>query len=705
MNKLIIAEKPSVAVRLASSLAEGNYKRLFFNGISYYELKNKEDTVYVVAAAGHLFTIRQKEGSKGFPVFDVEWVPSYKVNKNAYFTKKYLDTIAEIGKKCNIFINACDYDIEGSVIGTNIIKFVMNGDVNTDIEKGFAKRMKFSTTTNEDLIKSYNETGSFDEYNFDAGETRHMLDWMWGINLSRALMGSLYINGVKKIVSIGRVQGPTLAILAKREEEIKAFVSRPYWKVFVTAKGIDFENAKEDIPDKKTADEILEKSRRKEAVVEKVERKEIYERPLPPFDLTSLQVEANRVFGIDPSRTLAIAQILYERAYISYPRTSSQKLPYTLNLPRIIEELGKNEKYAELAKALIKERRFKPAEGAKEDEAHPAIFPTGIAPKSLEEEENKIYDLIVKRFITCFADYATLEKTSVKLSIEDEKYYANGEVIKKTGWISFYAPYFTAKDKPMPNFDEGEVVKIEKIFEKELKTMPPKRYTKASLISLLERKNLGTKATRAEVIDTLFKRNYVVGSSLKVTDFGMSIYNALKENCNEILNEALTRKLEEDMENIMHGKANKKEVIEEGKKIIEDIIKEFKANEEAIGKGLVKGLEDTAKGEVLGKCKCGGELVIKRSKKGKNFVGCTRWPECSVTYPLPQAAKIVPTNKVCQYCHTPIVKVFRKGKRVFEMCLEPTCPSKKDWNKNVEKAEKTEKAKKTARQKKAKKGA
>ncbi|MGC8699693.1 MAG: DNA topoisomerase I [Candidatus Micrarchaeia archaeon] len=700
MNKLIVAEKPSVALRLAISLAEGEYKRFSLNGVGYYELRNKNDTIYVVAAAGHLFTIRQKEGSKGFPIFDVEWVPSYKANKKAYFTKKYLDTIVEIGKKCNLFINACDYDIEGTVIGTNIIRFLMHGDVNSNIEKNIALRMKFSTTTKEDLINSYNNVGPFDAYNFDAGETRHMLDWMWGINLSRALMRSLFANGVKKVVSIGRVQGPTLAILAKREEEIKAFVPKPYWKIFAVAKGVEFENAKGELFEKKAADEILEKSRHKEAIVESVERKEEFARPLPPFDLTSLQVEASRVFGMDPSRTLAIAQSLYERAYISYPRTSSQKLPYSLNLPRIISELGKNEKYANLAGMLVKERRFKPAEGKKEDEAHPAIFPTGVIPKSLDGEEEKVYDLIVKRFLACFADYATVEKSFVKLNINGEIYSASGEVIKKRGWIDFYAPYFGAKERQMPDFEKGERVKVEKLFEKELETTPPKRYNKASLISLLERKGLGTKATRAEIIDTLFKRNYISGSSIKVTDFGMSVYNALKENCKEILDEALTRKLEEDMDNIMHGKAKKEDVINEGKKIIEEIIKEFKANENAIGKGLAEGLRETNKSDVLGKCKCGGDLVIKRSKNGKNFVGCTNWPECNVTYPIPQAAKVVPTGKVCPYCHTPIVKIFRRGKKVFEMCLDPNCPSKKEWNKEASK-ENAEKAKEEVKQKKS----
>jgi len=164
---------------------------------------------------------------------------------------------------------------------------------------------------------------------------------------------------------------------------------------------------------------------------------------------------------------------------------------------------------------LIEEKRFRPAEGKKEDEAHPAIFPTGIIPKSLENDEEKVYDLIVKRFLACFAEYATIEKTEIILDSNGELYRANGEVIKKEGWLRFYAPYVEVKNKAMPELNEGERIKIDRVFEKELKTMPPKRFTKASLISLLEKKNLGTKATRAEIIRHALQEKLYRGEQYK----------------------------------------------------------------------------------------------------------------------------------------------------------------------------------------------
>ncbi|MEM3416435.1 MAG: DNA topoisomerase, partial [Candidatus Micrarchaeaceae archaeon] len=422
-------------------------------------------------------------------------------------------------------------------------------------------------------------------------------------------------------------------------------------------------------------------------------------RPYPPFNLTDLQLEASRVFRIDPSRTLAIAQALYERAFISYPRTSSQKLPYTLNLPRIISDLSKNPAYSKHAEALLKAKRFKPAEGAKTDEAHPAIFPTGVMPKGLSQEENQIYDLIAKRFLACFAEYATVEKIEVTINSGGERYRADGATVKHRGWMDFYAPYIKYEELDLSGFKEGERINPEKIYMQEGKTKPPQRYTKASLIALLDKKNLGTKATRAEIIDTLFKRGYVKGSSITVTEFGLSVFDALSKYSSEILDERMTRELEVSMDNIMLGKAQKDAVIEEAKSIIKKIIEDFKRNESAIGATLKEALSKTERSDVLGKCpNDGGDLIIRRSKTGKVFVGCSNWPKCTVTFPLPQGKKIVPTGKVCNICHTPIVKVFYGRGKVFEMDLDPNCPSKDSWRKSPQ-TKKREKAKSEAKEK------
>jgi DNA topoisomerase-1 len=687
MRSLIIAEKPSVALRIAMALGEKGPLRKSFDGVSYYELASKGDTLYVVAAVGHLFSLQQKGAGRQLPVFDVEWVPSFKVSKESYFTKKYLDTIKEVGKGCDSFVNACDYDIEGTVIGTNIIKYVQGNDVNREISGDRVRRMHFSTTTLSDLLASYGRAEGFDRNYFDAGETRHIMDWIWGINLSRALMRAISSGGQRKVMSIGRVQGPTLAILAVREREIRNFKPQDYWKVFATSKGAEFENKRGAIFEEPVAQELTAKARASPAAVEKVDVSESAMRPFPPFDLTSLQLEASRTIGLDPSKTLALAQSLYERSYISYPRTSSQKLPLALNLPRIITDLSRNPAYAEIAEYLIKGSRFRPAEGVKEDEAHPAIYPTGELPARLAPDEAKLYDLVVRRFLSAFGEYASVEHTTVVLAIGDEKYEAQGSRVTKKGWLASYT-YYRPDEKSIPAFAKGEPVQVDKAQSKKLTTKPPDRFSKAGIIALLEKKGLGTKATRAAIVDTLFNRGYIQNKRIEVTDYGMSVYDALKEYCEPIMDEALTKKLDDDMEEIIHGRTTKAEVIGKGKEIITDIIRTFTKNQREISQSLQKGLEQTKESNILGKClKDGGNLVVKHSRAGKQFAACANWPNCSNTYPLPQGAKIVPTGKVCELCKTPIVKVFRQGK-VFEMDLDPACATKKDWAKRPEPAAK-----------------
>ncbi len=708
MNTLIISEKPSVAERIAFALGNGTAKRIYEkSGVSYYTIDNENGRIYIVAAVGHLLTIRQADNARGYPVLNVEWAPSYEVSKQSEFTKKYLDTIKMVSSNCNQFINACDFDIEGTVIGTNIIRFV-----GTDAQVSSAKRMKFSTTTSKDLKEAYANLMPIDIDNFYAGEARHMLDWLWGINLSRALSSAFAMAGNNKPLSIGRVQGPILALLSKREKEIMAFVPKPFWKLSATIKGTKFANVRGEIFDSAEADKALEETKSNKGIVKKVEvrKEEIW--PMPPFDLTTLQLEASRVFRMDPTRTLAIAQALYEHSYISYPRTASQKLPFSLGLKGIIEQLSKNSEYESIAKELIEKGRFKPREGKKEDEAHPAIFPTGTQPKGLSDEEKKVYDLVTRRFLSCFGEPAEVEVKSIEVDFGKERYTAKAAKVAKQGWLSFY-PFSKIDEGSMPELAEGDEVEASSVSKEEGKTKPPNRYTKATLIAELEKRGLGTKATRAAIIDTLFKREYITGSSIMVTKFGLNVFEALKENCAMIIDEATTRKLEEDMEGISKRQKTEQEIIEEGKALLLEALKMFDKNKEKIARLLKEGFDDSAVG--FGSCpKCGGKLVLRKSKAGKIFIGCSNYPKCTNTYPLPQNATIKPTGKICPYCHTPIVKVFRKGKRPYEMDLDPNCISRKEWGSKATAAtqaaeekegntvEKAEKPKKVKAAKKAK---
>jgi DNA topoisomerase-1 len=670
--QLIICEKPNVAAKMAAALAEGQIEEKRHNGIKYYLLTRHDEKIAVVAAVGHVYSLAEAKKGFTYPVFDISWKPSYEVEKESSYTEAYVQTIEKLAKESNTYICACDYDIEGSLIGYNIIRFACNS------EKG--ERMKFSALTQDDLVEAYENRTDFDYKNAQAGEARHTLDWYYGINLSRALMHAIRTAGSYQVMSIGRVQGPALDILVKKEKQISAFKSTPYWVVFGTCKDVRFDHAKDRFEKKEEALAAIAASS-EASTVAKIEKKEYAQEPFPPFDLTSLQVEAYRVFSFPPSQTLEMAQHLYEATMISYPRTSSQKLPAKLNFPKIMSGLAKMPEYGKFANELIEKKRFKPLEGKKEDPAHPAIHPTGQQ-GSVGEREKKLYDLIVKRFLSCFAENARRENQKVELLSGTQTYRAGGNRTTFQGWFAFYSPYVKLDEVTLPPFLEKESVQLRDIKNEEKKTQPPRRYTPASLISELEDFGLGTKATRSGIVDTLFKRGYLDGKSITVTSFGMAVHEALAKNAPDILDEELTKVIEEEMDLIADGQVKPQTAIDDGRKLLEKIIVQFKEHESDIGKELAFGLKkkDFA-ANLLGKCPTckEGELRSIKSRFGKFFVGCSSYPKCTQTYPLPQFGKIEPLGSVCEKCGTPQIKVIRPKRKPFMMCLLPTCETKAGW--------------------------
>ncbi|MDD5317399.1 MAG: DNA topoisomerase I [Candidatus ainarchaeum sp.] len=685
MASLIICEKPKVAEKVAAALSGNGAERRARDGISYFEFERNGKKIFVASAVGHLYTLKQETPGSSYPVFDIDWAPSWKVEKDAKHTKPYVELLEELGKKCDEFVNSCDYDVEGSIIGYNAIRFACNS-----LE---GRRMKFSALTAEDLVEAYETMGPLDVNNAIAGETRHILDWFWGINLSRALMHAIRSAGIYKVLSIGRVQGPALSILALREHEIMHFKPAPYWQLFALSGDTRFLHVKDRFMRKEEAEAARKNSEEAKncAKIEKVSRTEKRLPPNPPFDLTSLQVEAFKVFGFSPAHTLSMAQTLYESSLISYPRTSSQKLPAKLNLQKILQKLAANPAYSQKAGALLRAGRLKPFEGAKEDPAHPAIHPTGMQPSAgLGEREKKLYDLVAKRFIACFAEFAVREGMSVTIALGPEKYSVSGARTLSPGWIAYYSPYGKFEEEILPDFKEGAEIPVSAIEMPEKMTQPPKRYTEASIIQALEKKRLGTKATRSVVIETLHKRGYIEGrKSLGVTKFGLAVHGALARHCKEILDEALTRELEELTDQIAEGRGEEDDVIREGEGTLELILDKFKKSEPVIGKELAATfVEQRREEETLGKCvKCGNAIRILRNRAtGKRFAACSGYPNCRETFPLPQMAKIIATGKACPSCGTPVILVRRKARRDFEMCLYTKCATKAGWGKsNAEK--------------------
>ena len=663
--KLVICEKPKVAEKIAQALGHGKVSKKSMHGVPYYEVDRDGETLVIVSAVGHLYTLRQSAKGRGYPVFDIEWAPTYEVDKKADYSKKYLDAIKDLHSGADEYVCACDFDVEGSLIGYNVIRFACGAKDGS--------RMKFSALTDDELEEAYENRGPLDLPNALAGEARHMLDWFYGINLSRALMASMRSAGVNQVMSIGRVQGPSLAILAKKEKEISSFASTPYWELSCAGKGVRFLHVRGRFQKKEEAQSALAASGTP-GTVQRIEKREYVQMPQPPFDLTSLQVEAYRALGFAPALTLELAQSLYEASLISYPRTSSQKLPTKLNLKKIIEQLAKNPQYSKIASDLLSRGKTVPLEGKKDDPAHPAIHPTGLAGQA-GERESRLYDLITRRFLSCFGEAARREAQKVAVLSGRENYCASGNRTVFPGWFGIYGQYAKTEETVLPPFSEGEQVVLSDFRMDEKKTQPPKRYTPASIVSELEKLGLGTKATRAGIVETLFRRGYVDGKSIAVTPFGMAVHEMLGRFAPEILDSELTRSIEEEMERIQDGEKEKK-AIDDGRQLLTKILEKFGGNEKEVGLSLLAGFRRKTSGEnLLGAClKCGnGDLRIIRGKSGRQFIGCTGYPACTAIYSLPQGVKIVPALKACPRCGTPMIRGLRARGFSFEICPDPKC--------------------------------
>ncbi|HLD05727.1 MAG TPA: DNA topoisomerase I [Candidatus Nanoarchaeia archaeon] len=673
--ELIVSEKPSAAKRIAESLADGKPIKKTKGKVSYYEITHKGKDIVVACAVGHLYTVAEKKKSFKYPSFDLEWKPVADVDKKAAYSKQYLDVIKKLAKDADSFTVACDFDIEGEVIGLNIIRFICG--------QKDARRMKFSTTTKEDLVEAYQNVQSSLEWGqANAGETRHFLDWMYGINLTRALTLAIKDSGLFKILSAGRVQCPALKIVVDREHEIGAFKSVPFWvlelKVEKDRQVLLASHATDKFWDRTKAQSAYDQCLGKPAKVANIEQREVKQAPPFPFDLGSLQSEAYQAFGFSPKATLDIAQSLYVNGFTSYPRTSSQKLPASLNYSKILTGLGQQEKYKASVQILLSKKSLSPNEGKKTDPAHPAIYPTGVSPKGLKERDEKVYDLVVKRFLATFGEPAIRLTMKASLDVNTESFSVSGTKTKFKGWHELYEPYVGLKEEELPVLKVGEELAVKELNLLDKETQPPNRYNQASLVKELEKRNLGTKATRAEIVDNLFERKYVADQKIRATLIGMKTIETMAKYCPEILDEKLTQHFEEEMENIREKKHTKEQILKEAEGVLVKLLGKFKENQKKIGEELKDSLMETMdKENTLGPCKCGGTLKITFSKKSrKRFVACNKYPECTNTYPLPQNGFVTALDKFCPTCNILMISIRSKGKRPQEVCLNLDCPTK-----------------------------
>jgi DNA topoisomerase I len=676
---LVICEKPDAARRIAQALGDPEEIRLY--GISVFDVTSGGRHYKVCTALGHLYDLADSTKNRSvYPVLDLEWAP---VTKNPRAARA-IKVISELSKNASEFVHACDYDQEGEVIGHSILQYAC-GD---KYEK--AQRAKFSTLTDEEIRESFASLERPSSGLAEAGRSRHMIDFIYGVNLSRALAMSLKAASRYRNLSVGRVQGPTLAFAVDRELEIRLHIPDPYWTI---AAQFEKNNQKLSVQYEKPKIEMLEEARSivrvcigRDGTVSDVADSRAVFRPPTPFNIGDLQREAYRLFKLGPGYTLAIGEKLYLQALISYPRTSSQKLPPSIGYGKIISGISRIGSYGNLASVLLSKGRLAPNEGRMMDPAHPAIYPTGVAPRQkLGGLEFKVYDLIVKRFLATFGDPAVSRCTDVAIDVNGHVFKAEGRTPVYEGWMIFYMPYVRIERRELPELRKGDLVKNLGVKMEEKFTQPPCRHNQASLLAKMEQEQIGTKATRADIIATLFKRNYIASGrgGIEVTDLGFAVIDSMRAFVPAIISTGLTRSMEEHLEKVEQGSADSVSVIEQAADKLVESLAAFMEKEVDIGARIGDAAAaDSAKAATIGPCpvcKKGQLRMIKSYKTKKRFVGCSNYSvSCKATAPLPQKGLVRASGKACPECGWPIVGIiFARRAKQWKICINMQCPSRK----------------------------
>jgi DNA topoisomerase-1 len=335
---------------------------------------------------------------------------------------------------------------------------------------------------------------------------------------------------------------------------------------------------------------------------------------------------------------------------------------------------------------LLSKERLVPNEGPMTDPAHPAIYPTGVAPRQkLSGLEFKVYDLIVKRFLAAFGDPAISRHINVTIDLGGYVFKAGGMTLTYEGWMVLYKPYVRFNQRKLPEIHKGDLLKNLGVEMEEKFTQPSYRYNQASLLAKMEQEKIGTKATRADIISTLFKRNYLAAckGGLEVTDLGFAIIDSMREFAPGIVSTNMTRLMEEQLANVEEGSADSISVIEQAADKLLESLTSFIEKEADIGAQINGAISaNTAQTAALGQCPLckKGQLCIVRSRTTqKRFVGCTNYAGgCKATAPLPQKGSIRTTGKACLECSWPLVGVvFARGAKQWRICTNIHCLSKK----------------------------
>ena len=672
---LIITEKDNAARRIADILSGETASAERMNGVNVYKWGGKR----CIGLSGHVVGVDfPPEYNDWRDVEPVELI-SAPVEKHPT-QENIVAALRRLARRAGNVTIATDYDREGELIGKEAYELVR--EVNEDVP---VDRVRFSSITKREVTEAFENP---DELDFDlaaAGEARQIIDLVWGAALTRFLSLSARQLG-NDFISVGRVQGPTLKLIVDREREIEAFDPEDYWELFSNLTK-DAEGAAESFEaqyfylddDDTEAERIWDEAAAESAYetllgvdtaeVTSVNRRTRTDTPPAPFNTTQF-IRAAGSIGYSAQRAMSIAEDLYTAGYITYPRTDNTVYPDDLDPRELLGAFEGDRRFKEDAESLLEQEDIEPTEGDNETTDHPPIHPTGELPSAsdLSEDEWDVYELVVRRFFATVAEDAVWEHLRVVAEAAGLSLKANGKRLLEPGYHEVY-PYFNSTESFVPDVEEGESLAVTDTHLDAKQTQPPRRYGQSRLIETMEQMGIGTKATRHDVIQKLYDRGYIESDPPRPTRLARAVVEASEDFAKLIVSEEMTSQLESDMMAISRGEATLEDVTDESKEILQDVFEGLMESREELGKQL----QDSLKADkTVGPCPdCGGDLVVRKSRRGSYFIGCDSYPDCTYTLPLPSTGKPLIMEETCEEHDLHHIKMLAGRKTFVHGC--PLC--------------------------------
>jgi len=587
-----------------------------------------------------------------------------------------LKEIRNEAKKSSRVLLATDPDREGEAIAWHLQNFI-------NIPEGSKCRIEFNEITSEAIKRAIKNSRPVDVNLVNAQQARRVLDRLVGYNLSPLLWSK-----VRKGLSAGRVQSVVVKVICEREKEIQDFKPEEYWTIEVllskdgssqfSANLLSYRGRKLEIKNASEQQKVADYLQGAEYILKSLEKKEKQIRPKPPFTTSTLQQEASRRLGFSPSRTMRVAQEMYEGlelgkkgavGLITYLRTDSTRIANTAQaeaLDFIKAEYG--DSFAPHTPNQYKSRKSA-------QDAHEAIRPSSVirTPDSIKQylsrDQYRLYKLIWERFVASQMAAARYDTVKAEINAGEYGLRASSSQLKFPGYKKVYKDEEDEVRNPIPDMEDGQPLQLEKLIPEQHFTQPPPRYTDASLVKLLEEKNIGRPSTYAPIIETIIKRSYVERQNKQFvpTELGYIVVDLLTQHFGNIVDIGFTARMEEELDLVEEGKMNWKEVIR-------DFYDPFNADLEK-AQDLIEKVE--IKDEDAGKeCpQCGKPLLIKHGRFGK-FIACSGFPDCRYTESINEEAGVN-----CPICSGPVLALkSKKGRRYYGCKNYPEC-NFRSWNK------------------------